>query len=268
MTEQELKDINPWKEVADLYMQNTKECLFSEHNRYYCKNDKDAIDEYNAKVGPNDKIITSIPAEPWWGNPLTAKLIILSLNPGYVEEVNMTLGKLIQSNEGVAKKLIEYKKQTLLFNVDSFLPREEIAEPVSCKDAVNMLGDWYWYKMLRHLKEEVMKEKDLTNEDDFFRDIAMIEYCGYSSKTAKYTLPKSEKGSHGFLIELMRFLSKRDIRFLIMRDAPRWEMLLKKVGCEKEKILRLKERSRSQSITRGNLRNDHFDKIKDFLVKG
>ena len=100
MTEKQLKSKNPWKEVADMYNPNKDNCLYGEDNNYVCSCDKDAIKKYNEKAqGTKDEIITRIPAEPWWGNPFEARLIILSLNPGYVPKVNETLAKLMQTKQ-------------------------------------------------------------------------------------------------------------------------------------------------------------------------
>ena len=89
---------NPWEYVAAMYDPNNLECLYGDQNNYVCAGDCKVVDDYNQKVkDTSDEIITKIPAEPWWGNPLKARLIILSLNPGYVPEVNETLAKLLQT---------------------------------------------------------------------------------------------------------------------------------------------------------------------------
>lgn len=91
---------NPWEYVAAMYDPNNLECLYGDQNNYVCAGDCKVVDDYNQKVKDRSgEIITKIPAEPWWGNPLKARLIILSLNPGYVPEVNETLAKLLQTKE-------------------------------------------------------------------------------------------------------------------------------------------------------------------------
>ena len=261
---------NPWEYVAAMYDPNNLECLYGDQNNYVCAGDCKVIDDYNQKVkNPSDEIITKIPAEPWWGNPLKARLIILSLNPGYVPEVNETLAKLLQTNEAVRRQLINYKAKTLRLEAEAFLPEEETEDgcPISCKDAVNILGDWYWVKMLRQLKEDVEKKNGQINEEVFYRQVALIEYCGYSSVTAKISLPLNEEGSYGFLKKLVSYISKKeDVRFLIMRDSYRWDRLLKEIECSDDKIWRRKPRSRSQYITPGNFENDVYKKIVESLA--
>jgi len=268
---------NPWVAVAAMYTPNNPECLYGDNNNYVCPADKDAIKNYNDKAKEtSDKIITKIPAEPWWGNPLKARLIILSLNPGYVPEVNMTLAKLMQANEAVRRQLIDYKAKTLRLEADSFLPLKEddvVCSPVSCREAVNMLGDWYWVKMLKQLREDVEQRNSQIDEEELYKQVALIEYCGYSSEIAKRELPNSENGSAVFLKELIRYISKKeDVLFLIMRDVSRWEKLLNSVGCPKEKWISRKSGSRSQYITPGNLvdgksENGNYDILLKFLTK-
>ena len=261
---------NPWEYVAAMYDPNNLECLYGDQNNYVCAGDCKVVDDYNQKVkNPSDEIITKIPAEPWWGNPLKARLIILSLNPGYVQEVNETLAKLLQTNEAVRRQLINYKAKTLRLEAEAFLPEEETEDgcPISCKDAVNILGDWYWVKMLRQLKEDFKKKNGQINEEVFYRQVALIEYCGYSSVTAKSSLPLNEEGSYGFLKKLVSYISKKeDVRFLIMRDSYRWDRLLKEIECSDDKIWRRKPRSRSQYITPGNFENDVYKKIVESLA--
>lgn len=261
---------NPWEHVAAMYDPNNLECLYGDRNNYVCVGDSKVIDDYNKNVKDTpDEIVTKIPAEPWWGNPLKARLIILSLNPGYVPEVNETLAKLMQTNEAVRRQLIIYKAKVLRLEAESFLPEEQTEEgcPISCKDAVNMLGDWYWVKMLRQLKEDAEKENGQIKEDVFYRQVALIEYCGYSSVTVKTSLPLSVDGSYGFLMKLISYISKKeDVCFLVMRDSYRWDKLLNGAQCSSNKIWRRKPRSRSQYITPGNFENEVYNNIVEFIA--
>ena len=228
MTEKQLLDNNPWREVADMYLSDNTECLYGE-NDYFCKGDKGAIENYNKKAkGTTNEIITKIPAEPWWGNPLKAHLIILSLNPGFVPEVNKTLALLMQTNEAVRRQLIEYKAQTLRLEAESFLP-EEVKNAdccITCNEAVNMLGDWYWVKMLKQLRTDTG-----LSEKEFYRRIALVEYHGYSSQTSGRVFPrKGDKlESQDFLKKMLWYIAESrrdDVCFLVMRAKKEWTKLL------------------------------------------
>lgn len=267
---------NPWKEVAALYNESATDCLFSISQDYICSEDKAEIEKYNnsiIKAADNNprkddilgnKMVTNIPAEPWGGNPFKARLIILSLNPGYVPEVNEKLAKLLQSNDVIRKAIINYKKQTLLFDTDSFLPEDDkvlLGCQISCKDAINMLGDWYWHKMFRQLREDVG-----IDENEFYKKVALIQYFGYSSQTAQRTLPHIP--SQDFTREMIHYIAserKNDVCFLIMRSVSLWMNLLGEDFFNKYKdIIKINENVRCQYITPGNL-GTKYDDIKNII---
>lgn len=273
---------NPWKEVAALYDESAEDCLFSLSKDYICSKDKAEINKYNKSVlmaaenNPRkdeilgNKMITNIPAEPWGGNPFKAKLIVLSLNPGYVPEVNEKLAKLLQSNAEIRKAIINYKRQTLLFDTDSFLPEDDKVLPgcqISCKDAINMLGDWYWHKMFRQLLEDVEREKGI-NENEFYKKVALIQYFGYSSQTAQRTLPHIP--SQDFTKDMIHYIAserKDDVCFLIMRSETLWNDLLGEDFFKiYEKIIIKNVNYRCQYITHGNL-GDKYGDIKKIICK-
>ena len=281
MTEKQLKSKNPWKEVADMYNPNKDNCLYGEDNNYVCSCDKDAIKKYNEKAqGTKDEIITRIPAEPWWGNPFEARLIILSLNPGYVPKVNETLAKLMQANTNIRKKVIEFKKKTLLFETHSFFPEKEDDKndnyPITCREAVCLLEDQYWENKLEQLKDDVKQKNQFIEDTEFFKQIAMVEYHGYSSQKANRTFPL-----RGAFLESQRFIKdmlwyiaenkKEDVRFLIMRSEDKWQNLLsKKDFFDKYEslIIRKKKSSMiSQYITPPNFEDGKYEDLVDFLSK-
>ena len=264
MTAEQLKKENPWVKVADMYMSDKADCLYGENN-YYCEGDRNAIENFNNKAkGTTDEIITNIPAEPWWGNPLTARLIILSLNPGYVPEVNKTLALLMQTNEVVRRQLIGYKAKTLRLEAESFLPEDESVNgcPIACKEAVNMLGDWYWVKMLRELRRNTK-----LCEKEFYRRIALVEYHGYSSQTSGHVFPrKGDKlESQAFIKSLLWYVAEKrkdEVCFLVMRAKKEWRNLLTNNFFESFNVIEKKPSSMiSQYITRKNFEDDKYEQI-------
>lgn len=274
---------NPWEKVAELYDESETDCLFSLSKNYICPEDKTAIDTYNDSLinaAENNhrkdeilgnRMVTNIPAEPWGGNPFKAKLIILSLNPGYVPEVNEKLAKLLQSNAEIRKAIINYKKQTLLFDTDYFLPEDDKVLPncqISCKDAINMLGDWYWHKMFRQLREDVERENGI-NENEFYKKVALIQYFGYSSQTAQRTLPHVP--SQDFTREMIHYIASErnaDVCFLIMRSKKEWNKLLGDDFFKNYKdIIITNDNVRCQYITQGNLGEKNYDILRSIICK-
>ena len=255
---------NPWLEVAKMYSPNKMDCLYGENN-YFCEGDRDAIENYNKKAnGTTDEIITKIPAEPWWGNPLKARLIILSLNPGYVPEVNKTLALLMQTNETVRRQLIEYKAQTLRLEAEAFLPEDEKNEDccITCNEAVNMLGDWYWVKMLKQLRMDTG-----LSEKEFYRRIALVEYHGYTSQTSGRVFPrKGDKlESQDYLKKMLWHIAesrRNKVCFLIMRAKKEWTKLLSQKFFDEFNIVEKKPSSMiSQYITPANFEDGKYEEI-------
>ena len=273
MTEKELLAQNPWIEVAKMYNSDEEDCLYSKTRQYVYSSDLSEIEKYNSKLALNDtdRIITNIPAEPWSGNPLTANLIILSLNPGYVPEVNKTLALLLQSNKQIRKNIIEFKRDTLLLKAKSSIPKDDKGKPISCRDAVNMLGDWYWYKKLKQLKDDVGLD-DYT----FFSKIALIEFHGYSSITSNRSFPlgKIYLESQLFTKRMIQYIVQRDdVVFLIMRSKKKWTDFLGEgfINEYENKFVIKDNKGMSQSITQDNLdgknnsNGNKYQKLKDIF---
>ena len=284
MTVSELKASNPWRIVADKYDSSNPNCLFLDDadTSYVHPDDLDRINQFNSHNSDKEyRIVTNTPPEPWRGNPLTARLIILSLNPGYSPEINMTLAKLLQSNPALRKDLMAFRQKTLNLEAKSLLPLPEDESgkgPITCKEAEDMLGAWYWTSKLKDLRNDFFDGKAPTTEeeDEFYKRIALIEFHGYSSIRAKDSFPL--KGKNGgqflktqeFVAELIKHVARNkpnnEVCFLIMRSKSRWKDLLNGIWDEPffkgKRIIR--EGSRNQAISKNNL-GDDFMKISDVL---
>lgn len=288
MTISELKTNNPWRVVADKYDSGNPNCLFLDDadTSYVYPDDLEIINLFNSSNSDKEyRIVTNTPPEPWRGNPLTAQLIILSLNPGYIPEINMTLAKLLQSNPALRKDLMAFRQKTLNLEAKSLLPLPEDESgkgPITCKEAEDMLGGWYWTSKLKDLRNDFFdgKAPTLEEEDKFYKRIALIEFHGYSSSRAKDSfLPNGENGesllkTQKFVVDIIEHIAStkpnNEVCFLIMRSKSRWESLLRHRGFWDEpwfqKKLIIKEGSRNQAISKNNL-GDKYDKILE-IVKG
>lgn len=261
---------NPWIAVADRMQKYPSCALFNQDdpNFFVATNDADNLitnmlpssrdDEYN--------LITCIPPEPWQGNPLNAKLVILTLNPGYVDKQNHILANAIQHIDGINKDIANFKAQTLRLKADSFLP--EITnedEGLSIADYINIIGDWYWYKKFTPLMEKL--QGDL-NEKEFFRNIAIIQYLPYTSisyKDKKY----NGIGSLEFTKKLvLHILNKKENNIvLVLRGSSKWEALLKNDYPLNSSDKVIINKNRSQSISPNNLGEEEFENICKLLTK-
>lgn len=212
-----LRSKNPWKSIESLYMGYK---LYDPSKTFALRDDLQMIDVYNAsKKNPLYRYHLEVPAEPWQGNPLTAKVIILSLNPGWEEKYNKDFALSLPEGS-ISESLIHEKKNTLLFNVEGFMPENE-----RVREKFSKIGADYWKNKLEILRNEV-PDMDI---NDFYRNFALIQYCAYTS--AKYGGGfKGDALLHSQLYtkELIRYIAynRPDVRFVILRAESKWKDLL------------------------------------------
>lgn len=268
---------NPWLDVADRMQENPSRALFykskpdffvasSRKNGHDIK-DTDELMTNKLPSSDNDeyKLITCIPPEPWQGNPLKAKLVILTLNPGYVEKQNHALADAIQKIDGINSFIADFKAQTLRLEAESFLPdNSNNGGGLSPADYINIIGDWYWYKKLTPLMERLQGDLD---EQEFFRNIAIIQYLPYTSisyKDKKYKGIGSQEFTKKLVLHILN--KEEDIMVLVLRGSSKWKELLgeEKLRSSDKVIINT---NRSQSISPGNLGEEEFEKICKILRK-
>ena len=263
MTENELKKRNPWVEIADKL-----DCLCSDTTEFVYSKDVDMVRAFNKRVAKSknckqgyhpSKLILNVPPEPWQGNPLKAKVIFLSLNPGFVEEINWKVAKLLQNEKGILERMLEFHKKTLRLEIDSFFPETNDERPIGFKDSISMHGGWYWEKGLAKLLEKVVNNN--YTEKQFYRDVAIIQYHSYSSTKygMEFTKPGYYLESQKFTAELIKYiLENKDTMFVVMRSFKYWKELLeeddKDFWKKYENRFHIKDNgSMSQTISEKNL---------------
>jgi len=247
-----IKEQNPWKEI-------TVDSLLRRNGHYYVLDeDRDVILSFNQKKDEVFKFHLEIPPEPWQGNPLKAKVIILTLNPGYVDNANR-LTALLLEKAGYAKELCEFKNKVLHLEAPSLMPEIEgiSNDSISLFDSFNMLGDWYWIKMLKMLRDEYVNDKKLS-ERSFYEKIAVIEYCPYTSE--RYSPLENDCQSMIYVKNLITKLKCKDKLFVVMRGANEWEQLL--VG---SKLTYIVNKNRCQYLSKKNLTPENYQRILDHL---
>lgn len=258
MTEEEIRQANPWLRIAARMSQDPWHCLYDKDNAFVGPEDKDILMSKNVPPSEYD-LVTSIPPEPWQGNPLTAKLIILTLNPGYVEKQNHILAERIQIMPKIAESIAKFKAETLLLCSKSFLPQEqeEIAG-LTTADYINIIGDWYWYKKFTPLFEFVP-------EEELFQKVAIMQYLPYTSisyKDKRYDGIESMKYSQKLLKYILE--ERRNVTVLVLRAASKWEKIINEVKKDESNIV-IYNRNRCQSISENNLKDQNFEIIKKAL---
>ena len=264
----EIKEQNPWKEITvdSLIRRNGQKYVLSVDDESIKLFNQDVDKSFNIEKAEEFRFHLEIPPEPWQGNPLIAKVIILTLNPGYVDNANR-LTALLLEKAGYAKALCEFKNKVLHLEANSLMPEIESNsnDSISVFDSFNMLGDWYWKKMLKELREEYVKKSNLS-EKSFYEKIAVVEYCPYTSKS--YHPLKKDCKSMEYTKGLIKALTKcPDKLFVVMRGANVWKPVLKgsKAKC-------FFNNNRCQYLSKKNLNStnnqgsDNFKSILEHLT--
>lgn len=236
---------NLWPALIKQYNQMD---IYSDVKKHIYPNDENIINAFNEqatskKTSEQYKYILGVPAEPWQGNPLTAKLIILSLNPGYDEQYNKTEALKLppQIIEGVWRE----KAKTLRLSADGFLPLQK-----DYAKAINVIGAKYWYNRFENIKNDLNKD-----EDEFYGKIALIQFCAYTSIKYK-DFPKREiLPSQQLTKDIIRNIvyNHTDTKFVIMRSWQKWRGLLDDDVWYKMRPRLVINTNMSQALTIGNL---------------
>lgn len=261
VSESDIVKENLWPTLVGEYMRSH---WYNENIKIVYPNpyEEQVIDEFNRNAKEDYKYVLGAPAEPWRGNPLKAKVVILSLNPGFKLGVNdnVQYERYRAPLEDAMAELINtlsFQVRGLLTPQESYVKsHEEFKEKYSmegsqvlCGDALNEIGDYYWYNNINRLNINHQKEYE------FFRNFAIVQYCAYTSVSFKdfprgVVLPSQELTK-----KLIRYLAyeREDVVFVIMRSAAKWKELLDADVWEKMQSRLIVNKNMSQSLSENNL---------------
>lgn len=242
---------NPWESVADLAEKSGN--YYNSTMDYVCEADKTTIEMYNLAESRKSehKFITNILPVPFEGNVFEAKIIILTLNPGFVEEVNHTLYKLL--NTDAQKQITDYHIQNLRLQCKGIIPNE----------AVKFIGDRYWFNKTRQFREENKFE---------LSEFAIVQYIGYQSKEFYINTELKQLKSIEFTRQLLKYIIETrtdDYCLVIARNYTFWTQLLEELDKEnklKDKLVKLIN-YRNTTISMDNIRDESKPIISDIINK-
>lgn len=264
MTDKDILKANHWNLVADECQGN--EALYSDDKEYIYPGDEDYVRAYNESSDDKTRFILNTIPYPFQGNPLTAKVVILSLNAGYVPRVNHYFAKILQHYPQLAEGVMCFMRENLRLNVRGFMPNGPYSakERPSYQDAYNMLGDWYWYDILSKWQAEGLSFGEI------FSNVALIQSIPYASEKAK-DLPKGVLlPSQVFTQKLIMYIANStDAIFVVPRAVKKWQKLLGStwLQLEREDRIIIGKNPLNQSLTKNNLgEKQYFDiisKLKD-----
>ena len=172
---QDLKETNGWEKVVDEFHYNS--ALYDLSGKEYIyPGDADFINEFNDNHKENERFVLNTVPYPWLGNPLKAKIIVLSQNPGWKDPAGRVIPLMLQREPRVAEEVMEFFRNTYRLQSNSFMPEDwNRSLGFSAREAFNAMGDWYWKKRIHFLTDAGV------NEETIYDNIALIQYIPYSS---------------------------------------------------------------------------------------
>ncbi len=230
---------NPWEYVAEL-VKNTNG-YYSKNQFFVCENDKELIEKYNSDENrkKEHKFVTNLLPSPFRGDIFNAKILILTLNPGFNEKTNHNLFELLDKN--AQNQITENGINNLLLKGERIIPN----------DAVELFHNQYWSD----------KTKNIVNEHNFNpQELAVVEYIGYHSKNFNLTKGIKNLDSIKFTELVIEYIIKNrrdDYCFVIARNKNLWDEILERYLSTdeyKERVTSLNSYQNS-SISKKNIKN-------------
>ena len=105
---------NPWLDLVNDIEGN----IYIPYSENVLKTDKRVLDEFNSRASEIFKYHTEVLPEPFLGNVLDAKVVILALNPGFVYDAN--IGKWEKASEAEKENFIKSKCDQLSLKTKEF----------------------------------------------------------------------------------------------------------------------------------------------------
>ena len=217
-TRERLAADNPWLIIA-----KEIECMEYENptNAVHPK-DRQVVEAFNDYAKEEHRLRLNLPPEPFQGNPLAAEVVILTLNPGFVEECNV--GKYEVLNETERKNFIKAKCKTMSMQDELCVPDNDI---------INDIGERYWERKL----------KSALVMPDANKKIAVMQFLGYFS--GKYnSIPKRFFNGEApllhtqqYTIRLVRYLMQQGKVIIIARAEKEWYKHIPELEHYKKKVL-------------------------------
>jgi len=212
------------------------------------------IYEFNKVQKEEYKLRLDVMPEPYWGNVLDAKVVILTLNPGYIKRVNADLYELL--SEDHKSRFIKEKLKNLLFKNKNF---------VSKAVSVNTISDYYWEDKTKELFPKNIEPKAF---EELNSKVAFIQFNPYHSVIYKGMSKKYLNGnglllSQKFTIELIKYLIEKKRIIIIARAKDLWVNAVKELK-DYPNLIELKN-NRQTHISKNNCKDGKFELILNAL---
>lgn len=218
------------------------------------------IHAFNKKTELDYRFVVGVPPMPFSGNLLRAKIVILTLNPGYVENANKNKCRGMSDTE--KGQLLCLMRNALSLHGCGIYDEHECSRKQ---------GDFYWQRSFSKLAMDAYGKPSEEIGHPIFEDIAFLQLMGYHSKKFKYSVGIKHLPSTIFTNLLVKYLAvKTNKTFLVLRSEMLWkeifgEELWMKLESE-GRIITKGHKGMSQAITPGNIKkNNGYDKLVNIL---
>lgn len=262
MTLSSLNITSPWTDyMDDLRAKHPGQIdshLFYDKINVIHPEDLDTVKAYNDSRKDEDaRFVTNLLAAPFQGNPLTAKVVFLSLNPGYVKRLNKDLAKVFEQIPNLPQQINSIWSGFLSHEAKSMSPSTQNNELFT---AYQSLVDWYWHDTFATIQASSNLPKDT-----FFERVAVMQLMPYHSTKCNKVILKLPTQQYTKSL-ILHMLEQPDCPlFVVMRSEVQWAKLLFgskegfKTSSYKDHFI-LRKRNANDSRPRGQYINENaFD---------
>jgi hypothetical protein len=180
---------NPWEEILN------------KRSPFVLDEDRKALELFNQRVSDDYKYYTDLPPEPYIGNPITAEIFLLALNPGYAGSEQEYLIKNPALYQALLNNLVHQNIDYPLF----FLEDRFNDSP----------GANWWARILKPVLNLVDNNKLLLSHK-----ICELQYFPYHSKGYKHS--NEILSSQKYTFELLKRAIKNGKTIIVMRSEKLW----------------------------------------------
>lgn len=223
MNEYELMENNPWHNVAKKYKGNS--FLLSDTDTFVCDVDLQIINDFNESAKNEYKYKLNLPVYPWYGNPLKAKVIVLSQNPAWNPRQDEIVRKMLDENSPALSGFTNHLRDMLDFKCKGFLPTKDSQDGISPRELANKHMSSYWQNRLKSAFENDETKLSL---DVILDNFAIIQYIGYSSMKYKPFKKDVLLPSQRYTKQLIEYILRhhKNTVFIVPRNVKRWQAFL------------------------------------------
>lgn len=245
-----LKNKNGWSQLA---MKMFGYTIWSdkEEDELIYPGDAPFIHAFNKKAEQKYKYVVGVPPMPYSGNILEAKVVMLTLNPGYIEIINKD--KCLALHPAEKEQLLSFMREALTFGGMG------IYDSYKCS---RIQGNYYWQRAFSRLAMDAYNSPSTESLHPIYHDMAFLQLIGYHSEKFKYVAGIKHLPSVIFTTLLIKYLAtKTDKTFLVLRSEELWkeimgEDLWNRLEFE-GRIITKGHKGMSQAITPGNIKKDN-----------